>query len=148
MNYVHFGHNDISEMITAWTVLEPMQKLCVDFTLCPLSLPKLWALPDMASNSLSLSPKPSPLHHLSYPSCTASNSFPWDPCLCLLYLRTHYWSCHYCKSEAPCNLMHVTLCPLGQLKPLMVRVCLISHRARDMDCVQGTSSELICLLFY
>ena len=146
---MHFGHNDISEMIPAWTILEPIQQLCVDATLRSQSLPRLWALPQMASNSISLSPTPSSLYHLSSPfSCTVSNSFPWVSCLRLLYLRTHYWSCHYCRPEAPCNLTHVTLSPLGQLKPLMVRVCLISHRARDMDCVLGTSAELICLLFY
>ena len=44
--------------------------------------------------------------------------------------------------------MHVTLSPLGHLKPLMVRVCFIPHRAKNMDSVKGTSAELIHLLFY
>ena len=62
---MHCGNVDISEMMTAfYIVVEPVQQSFADFTLSSCSLPSVWALPEMASKSILLTPTPSPLHLL------------------------------------------------------------------------------------
>ena len=129
MNYVHCGNVDILEMMTAlYTVLAPMKQFFADLMLSSSSLPRLWALPGMASNSNLLSPTASPPHllKLCLPSTTfllflCDSSFPHSSTGASNMVTTRSMSFNAC---APFHTGHLSHLHLG--------VHLILHRTQNI----------------
>ena len=142
MNYVHCGNVDILEMMTAlYTVLAPMKQFFADLMLSSSSLPRLWALPGMASNSNLLSPTASPPHllKLCLPSTTfllflCDSSFPHSFTGASIMVITRS------VSYNACDPFHT-----GHLRHLNLGVHLILHRTHNIVSVKNTPVPLIPL---